>query len=228
MPFKFFCAPKNDQTGEKKHPRHIYPNPFEPVICPLLVLSIYLCYFSHILTGDGCLFPGNDQYCRFSRLLARVIETHRDEVIRMGHDPAFIGVHSIRKGAATYASSGSTCCPSGAAVNLRVGWTLGNVQDKYIWYEAAGDQFCGRVLSGLPVNSFKFASVGPRFIFNKDTVDSIDLQNQINACVQLCFMSSPRNFDAILTHGLASLICHQNFLQQLLPANHRFLSSAFF
>jgi len=127
------------KQAKKKHPRHIYPNTFEPAICPLLALSIYLCYFSHILTGNGCLFPGNDQYCRFSRLLARVIETHRDEVIRMGHDPAFIGVHSIRKGAATYASSGSTCCPSGAAVNLRVGWTLGNVQDKYIWYEAAGD-----------------------------------------------------------------------------------------
>jgi integrase len=136
-----FAHQKNDQGGAKKHPRHIFPNPLEPVICPLLALAIYLLLFGHILSANSSLFPGNDQYIRFSKLLKRTIELHRDEIIRMGHDPDFIGVHSIRKGAATYASSGSTSGPSGAAVNLRVGWTLGNTQDLYIWYEAYSSVF---------------------------------------------------------------------------------------
>ena len=84
----------------------------------------------------------------------------------MGQDVKYLGVHSIRKGAATYASSGSTAGPSGAAMNLRVGWTLGIVQDTYIWYEAAGGQYMGHVLCGLPVNSYKFALLGLHFVLN--------------------------------------------------------------
>jgi len=80
------------------------------------------------------------------------------------------------------------------------------------------------VLSGLAVNSYKFASVGPRFIVN----DNTDLLIQIRLGVQLCFMRCPRNFDSILTHGLASLICHRAILEQILPADHRFRSTAFF
>lgn len=63
------------------------------------------------------------------------------------------GTHSIRKGVATFAGSGSTGGPSIASVCLRVGWALGGVQDRYIRYEAAGDQYLGRVVAGLPLNS---------------------------------------------------------------------------
>eukprot|EP00644_Phytophthora_capsici_P004202 jgi/Phyca11/109999/e_gw1.17.452.1 len=37
------------------------------------------------------------------------------------------------------------------------------VQDRYFRYEAAGDQFLGRVVAGLPVNSAQFASLPPHF-----------------------------------------------------------------
>ena len=66
----------------------------------------------------------------------------------MGQEPQYLGVHSIQKGAVTHTSSGSMAGPPSMAVNLQVGWTLGNVQDTYIWYEAAGDQYVGHVLSG--------------------------------------------------------------------------------
>ena len=219
----FFAHQKNDQGGTKKHPRHIYPNPLEPVICPLLALTMYLLLFGHILSENGSLFPGNDQYIRFSKLLKRTIDLHRDTIISMGHDPEFIGVHSIRKGAATYASSGSTSGPSGAAVNLRVGWTLGNTQDLYIWYEAAGDQYCGRVLSGLPLSSHKFAIIGPRFFLNESVT-----QNIVSYAVKTCFVKGPANFEAILMHGLATCLFHYDFLCGALSNNHRVLSCALF
>ena len=41
-----------------------------------------------------------------------------------------LGTHSIRKGALTFACSGSTEAPSLSAVCLRAGWTMGSVQDK--------------------------------------------------------------------------------------------------
>ena len=167
----FLHIKKNDQKGEKKYPRNNFPNPLEPIICPLLLaITLYLCLFPDILIQNGAFFPGHNQYIRFSHLLSRVIDAidgNRDEIINLGGELEFLGVHSIRKGAATYASSGSTCGPSGAAVNLWVGWTLGNVQDSYIKYEAGGDQYCGRVLSGLPVHSYKFAIIGPLFVFGK-------------------------------------------------------------
>ncbi|ETV66997.1 hypothetical protein H257_16688 [Aphanomyces astaci] len=42
-----------------------------------------------------------------------------------------IGTHSIRKGAATFVSSGSTGGPSIISVCLRCGWFLGNVMERY-------------------------------------------------------------------------------------------------
>ena len=48
-----------------------------------------------------------------------------DELDRRGINSGDIGTHSIRKGSATYCSSGSTDCPSLTAVYLR--------------YESAGD-----------------------------------------------------------------------------------------
>ena len=103
----YFAHQKNDQTGERKrHPRNIYPNPLDPVICPLFSLCLYLSVFPNVLSTCGPLFPGNNQYARFSSLMDRVIEQHREEVVAMGQDTKFIGVHSIQKGAATFASSG--------------------------------------------------------------------------------------------------------------------------
>lgn len=63
------------------------------------------------------------------------------------------GTHFIRKGVATFASSMSTGGPSIVTVCLRCGWSMGGVQDQYFRYEAAVDQFLGRVVAGLPVNS---------------------------------------------------------------------------
>ncbi|KAH9111141.1 hypothetical protein AeMF1_004050 [Aphanomyces euteiches] len=72
------------------------------------------------------------------------------ETVRFDHissEEDAIRIHSIRKGVATYACSCTTGGPSIVSVCLR--------------YEAAGDQFTGHVVAGLPVNSARFAVLPP-------------------------------------------------------------------
>ena len=59
------------------------------------------------------------------------------------------GTHSLCKGSSTYA-----CCPS----------QLG-VQSLYLQYEKAGDQYVGRVVSGLNVNDESFAVMYKPIVF---------------------------------------------------------------
>ena len=155
----YFAHMKNDQSGERKRdPRHIYANPVDPVVCPLTVLAIYLITYGLSGTKSTALFPGNSQYDRFAKVLKGLLQKHQESLeMEYGINVNDIGVHSIRKGAATYVSSGSTCAPPQVATNIRAGWTMGPIQDTYLRFESAGDQYVGRVVSGLPLSSSKFA-----------------------------------------------------------------------
>ena len=52
---------------------------------------------------------------------------------------------------------------SAVNVYLRAGWSLGNVQDRYIFAGSGGDQIVGRAISGLPLNDMRFATLPPHF-----------------------------------------------------------------
>ena len=61
----FFGKSKRDQTGENSDsPWHVYSNPCEPSICPVLALARYLFSFPDIATSNTTLFPGSNQYSR--------------------------------------------------------------------------------------------------------------------------------------------------------------------
>jgi len=177
-----FAHMKTDMMGfEEAVKRHIFANPQEPTICPVLALSVYLATTPPD-SSSGRLFAGKSQYQRFRKYLKDLVSEHADEIRGMGIDPNLIGVHSIRKGAATYVCSGSTGGPSIAAVCNRAGWTMGKVKDTYIQYEAAQDQYVGRVVAGLNVNSETFA-ISPPYI-----IEDISLsENVINIDVATVF-----------------------------------------
>lgn len=146
----YFAHQKNDQLGEKpRDPRHIYANPLIPQVCPVLSLGIYLICFPPIdntirLFEGSCLLKiiGSKQYERFRQLMLRVASEIdvKDELNNQGIEIEDLGTHSMRKGAATYCSSGSTSCPSSTSVHLRAGWSLPGVQDSYLRYQEAGDR----------------------------------------------------------------------------------------
>ncbi|POM68001.1 Hypothetical protein PHPALM_15891 [Phytophthora palmivora] len=69
----WFAHMKNDQEGERQRdPRHVYANPKEPNICPILALAIYFTVFG--FNKNSLLFPGRNQYDRYSKILQKTLE----------------------------------------------------------------------------------------------------------------------------------------------------------
>ncbi|KAF0754916.1 hypothetical protein AaE_005148 [Aphanomyces astaci] len=202
-----FFKSKTDQDGSKRRdPRHIYANPLQPHTCAFLALGLYLA--CNPMLAAGALFPGSSQRTRFGKgLKLALIE---DNPVGSSE----IGTHSIRKGAATFVSSGSTGGPSLVSICLRCGWSLGSVFERYMHYERAGDQFVGRVVAGLPLNQANFAVLPPHFVDNNS--------DAVVAALDVTFptLSKVASMRGILAHGMASLVRHFDYVVDTLPAKH--------
>ena len=94
----YFAHMKNDQEGERlRDPRHIYANPLMPEICPILSLAIYMLCVP-VALGTAALFPGSNQYDRYSKCLKRAVsgtDADRQETLSRGISPDEIGTHSL-------------------------------------------------------------------------------------------------------------------------------------
>lgn len=207
-----FAHHKTDMLGnEEAVKRHVFANPNEPSICPVLALSVY---FATVPSRTmGLLFKGNNQYERFRKNLLGLVSKHKDAVIAMGIDPDEIGVHSIRKGAATYACSGTTSSPSMGGVCNRAGWTMGKVKDTYIRYEAAQDQYVGRLVAGLNIHSFEF-SISPPY-FQTSVAENAHIKNDMDTV--FAFPIETKHI-LVMQFCLASLIHLKPFLLAKLGA----------
>jgi hypothetical protein len=166
-----FAHQKNDQDGSRaRKPRHSYFNPIKWWMCTELALFEYLVIFPDIVadTSRGAkLFRGGEEEkaasARFWSILKKVYKEHEDELEEMGYHISDLGTHSIRKGAITYLTSGTTDGPNSIAACIRGGWSMGRMLNVYCLYERAGDHLCGRILSGLPTLSPDFAVLPPDF-----------------------------------------------------------------
>ena len=107
----YIMRSKGDQEGvNSKEPWHIYANPEEPAVCPVLSLACYLLAYPQVTDGNK-LFMSTDPYQRFSKILRSILEDNEAVFTALGVDIDTIGSHSARKGAATYCSTGSTVSP---------------------------------------------------------------------------------------------------------------------
>ncbi|RHZ01932.1 hypothetical protein DYB37_013815, partial [Aphanomyces astaci] len=210
-----FFKSKTDQGGTKRRdPKHVYANPQQPGTCCILALAIYLaCNPEH---DSGDLFPGSAQRDRFGRSLSQLVGYALPELA------SAVGTHSLRKGAATFAIGGSTSGPSIVNVCIRCGWSIGSVVERYVHYDGAGDQYVGRVVAGLPIDSGDFAALPPHFVSSSDGV--------VDAAGALVFprLWSHESLRGVLVLCLASLVHHKVFLEDTLPAKHPLLSSVLF
>eukprot|EP00924_Labyrinthula_sp_SR-Ha-C_P012116 maker-scaffold_26-snap-gene-4.1-mRNA-1 protein AED:0.35 eAED:0.35 QI:0/0/0/1/0/0/2/0/184 len=156
-----FCHQKNGQAGEKARDlRHVYADPIQPEIRPVLSLGMYWSIFGN---GDGTSLFGQ------KRILS--LDKVENELRKRGSTPEKFGTHSLIKDTATFCASGNTNAPPIAAVQLRAGWSMGTVLNIYLHFEAAGDQYVGRTISGLLISSHKFSILPPRFTFADDQVE---------------------------------------------------------
>lgn len=204
-----FAHSKTDQQGmNEAFKRHIFANNLSPTICPVLALSVYLATTPISHHQNGKLFGGKNQYSRFRKHLMSLVRSHVDEILSMGIDPSDIGVHSIRKGSATYVMNGTTSAPSIAALCNRAGWTMGKVRDTYLNYEAAQDQYVGRIVCGLNVNSYQFSASPPHFL---SSIGDEEIFNDMSTVFPFVISIEHRLF---VRFCLASLIMSKDFLGQ--------------
>ena len=127
-------------------------------------------------------------------------------------------MHSLRKGTASYVSSGSTRGQPQGATNIRAGWMMGQIQDTYLRFEAAGDQYVVHVVSGLPICSPKFAVLPPQF--DCCVIES----DEITKIVMPSIPTGLKNAGRFLS---ASLIFHLDTLESYLHSSHPLLHSSF-
>jgi hypothetical protein len=140
---------------------------------------------------------------------------------RWGAQAENLGSHSMRKGSTTFASSGSTACPSAAAICLRAGWSMPGVQSTYIRYEAAGDQFVGRTVAGLPLDNPNFATLPP--FFENGAEDPLVAQ-----ALRIHFPDLPPGLARIAEFTLASLVYHSDYLRRVMHPRHRVFTAPLF
>jgi len=139
----------------------------------------------------------------------------------LGLQPEDLGSHSIRKGAATYCSSGSTHCPSSSAVSERAGWSNGAVFNTYLRYEAAGDAFVGRTITGPPIDSSEFAILPPHF-------KEADSSGMVTSAIEMLFPTLPMCMYGVAEFALASVLYHADFLRTNLQRNRPLWKSTLF
>ena len=219
----FFSQTKTDQTGSKpKDPRHCYANPFNPAVCPVFALGVLWSVEGFSRGGiDGKLFQGRNPHNRFSMSFRKAGQSEEatKALAKRGIIVKEIGTHSIRKGVATTVLGGSTVAPPQAAVCRRAGWAMGGVQDTYIRYEAAADQYVGRVSAGLPIRSSNFNALPPRFKESDEVVAE---------AVRTQFENCPDEMYQVAEYALASLVYHSKWLQEHCEPGHRLLHTYVF
>lgn len=207
-----FAKQKGSQEGECVHrPWHVYANPLEPDICPVLAFAKYILTMPGVLEANGSnnLFPGNDQYRRFMGIFTKVLKENADEFKALGYLPSDLGSHSTRKGSATLVATGCTIAPPFSAICLRAGWSMGSVKERYIHYEKAGDQFVGRTVCGLSCLSSDFA-VSPCYFDFTDTDNPHLKREQLNSWIRENIVGG-RQLDAkvfYLTRFLFASVCY--------------------
>ena len=225
----FFGKSKRDQTGENSNnPWHVYSNPYEPCICPVLAMAQYVCSYPDIATGKARLFPGNNQYNRFLKIFHRVVEANIEGFQALGVTKQSLGAHSPRKGAITMVSTGCTVSPPMASICLRAAWSMGSVKDRYIHYEKAGDQFTGRCCTGISSLTKEFAASPVYFDY---TTSGNTGKKAVTKAIQKNFMNSrlvePHVFE-LLRYFYAAMCYHFDFLDKNLSSKHPLRASTLF
>ena len=162
-----FPTTKADQEGKNCSPKHVFANPLNPEICPILSFAIFL--FTSGVRRNGAnpiVFSDNinNTEDRFSNWLGTIsaVADNLAVFVQYGVDVVEVGTHSFRKGVAEFLS-GMVGGASPIFIYLRAGWSLGPVQSRYILEAQGGDQLCGRAASGLDITTNEFASLPPHF-----------------------------------------------------------------
>jgi len=237
---------KGDQVGDKIVDRHVFANPLNPSICPILSLGLLLfCKPFREEGGQQQVFEGNRSECRFSEILRGILDSLPEaSQLLLGASTDDIGTHSPRKGSTTFVL-GMIGGPTPVQVFLRAGWSLGNVKDRYLFSGEGGDQLSGRCVAGLPITDGEFATLPPHFSesilitieeHNWATIipgstpyfKLIQIKILILAYALQGYENYPHSFKTTMPFLLASVVYHQDWLRSTLSPSHPLFLSRLF
>lgn len=210
-----FPSHKGDQEGRTALPKHVYANPSEPSICPVLSLAVYVFTRGYEREGSKQTLFAGEAESRFSKWLNNVCKSNFESLKNQGIDISMIGTHSFRKGISSFLS-GTPGGPTAISIYLRAGWSLGPVQSRYILEGEGGDQLCGRAASGLPLTDVSFANLPPHFI-SSDILTTVEWEELLPGYSTFY----PSNFREVIPYLLASLVYHKQYLLELQAKNPR-------
>jgi hypothetical protein len=104
---------------------------------------------------------------------------------------------------------------------------MGSVKERYLQYEKAGDQYLGRVVSGLDVNDVSFAISPPYFESGPDD----DVKEKVLGLLRE-FIVGGNSIAGEVCHLLyfcfASICFHFDYLVKVLPKQNKLQASPFF
>eukprot|EP00834_Sanchytrium_tribonematis_P007831 NODE_780_length_3936_cov_0.468335.p4 type:complete len:112 gc:universal NODE_780_length_3936_cov_0.468335:1759-1424(-) len=96
---------------------------------------------------------------------------------------------------------------------------MGGITDRYMRFEAAGNQYVGRTVSGVPLQQAECTSLPPFFTERNDL---------LSRTLRECFPNMPANMAQICEFALASVVYHKDFLLETLPASHSLFRTSVF
>jgi hypothetical protein len=213
---------KADQTGDKVRDKHLYSNPHWPLGSVNLALGVWFCLEVERFQRTSLLFneeknqdeAASSKYCYQFQELFREHETEVRNHIRWEHS----NVHGVRKGSATFATSGTTLPPSISSIANRGEWSLGAVLDVYFHFCEPGDHYLGRVLCGLDANDANFKVLPPHFVMDSDPMEN----EFVREAMELMFgrmLAKWKNTavdpTGLLLRCLASIVHHRHWLQKI-------------
>ena len=209
---------KNDQEGNHAFPRHVYANPSNPFICPVLSFAILVFSQGYRREGSDRRVFGDPKHSkdRFGKWLGKLLHACAEVITALGVIISAIGTHSFRKGIAT-ALANSPGGPSAVNIWLRAGWSLGQVQSRYIFEGAGGDHFVGRAATCISTSDIEFAALPPHFDETNGPLLTVGEWEDILPGFSTFY---PDTFRVALPFLLASLVYHRQWLQDTLPAAH--------
>ena len=232
-----FAKSKNHQDGEEHlGPWHLYANPKQPWLCPVLALAKYLLTYPESLCGNKPLFEGKDQYSHYCKIFSEVLKKNEEDLNLLGVEIGDLGSHSNRKGVATMVAGGCTCSPPIISICLRAGWVMGGVKDRYLKYASAGDQYVGRCANCSDQNTKEFALSPPYFDFTSIESDAerVARKKEVDDFVseRLYEVNDDEASDSHVKHLakmlFASVCHHYKYLDENLHTNCLFRNSSFF
>ena len=217
---------KTNREGKKdvqKDWKHIYANIWHPEICAILGMAMY--FLGNPMIGSAShskkFFPGKYNHTTFNELVTEALQDKEltDMLDDMGIPYKNVGAYSTRKGSTTYCCSGSVDGPPIISVFLRAGWAIGKTMASYLRFAKAGDNFCGRVVCGLPQQSSKFSALPPHFKQLTRQEDKDLLRQALNEAYPF-HEEWGNSFQPAVRMMIASLVHHHDWIVANLSMDH--------